>query len=164
MWRAGYRLLLWFAFPFVLARLWLRGRREPGYRQNITERFDYYPARPERPVIWLHAVSVGETRAAEPLLHALRETPGRSAAPHAQLHYCLTISAAIMTAREVGVAGHRMLLARMPLAGRMPTTPYFTASQVPARPDTLSKGSLSRCKARIFIQRRAAITHEIPGL
>jgi 3-deoxy-D-manno-octulosonic-acid transferase len=72
MWRAAYRLLLWFAFPFVLARLWWRGRYEPGYRQNIAERFGFYPARPARPVIWLHAVSMGETRAAEPLLHALR--------------------------------------------------------------------------------------------
>src|SRR6266566_7854786 len=72
MWRAAYRLLLWLAFPFVLARLWWRGRYEPGYRQNIAERFGFYPATPARPVIWLHAVSVGETRAAEPLLHALR--------------------------------------------------------------------------------------------
>src|SRR5437867_11554518 len=71
MWRAGYRLLLWLAFPFVLARLWWRGRHEPGYRQNIAERVGFYPTRPVRPVIWLHAVSVGETRAAEPLLHAL---------------------------------------------------------------------------------------------
>src|SRR5437660_1378598 len=72
MWRAGYRLLLWLAFPFVLARLWWRGRHEPGYRQNLAERFGFYPARAARPVIWLRAVSVGETRAAEPLLHALR--------------------------------------------------------------------------------------------
>src|SRR5712671_7838132 len=72
MWRAGYRLLLWLAFPFVLARLWWRGRHEPGYRHNIAERFGFYPTRPARPVIWLHAVSVGETRAAEPLLRALR--------------------------------------------------------------------------------------------
>jgi 3-deoxy-D-manno-octulosonic-acid transferase len=74
MWRAGYRLLLWLAFPFVLARLWWRGRHEPGYRQNIAERFGFYPTKPARPVIWLHAVSVGETRAAEPLLHALRSS------------------------------------------------------------------------------------------
>ena len=72
MWRAAYRLLLWLAFPLVLARLWWRGRHEPGYRQNIAERFGFYPTRPARPVIWLHAVSVGETRAAEPLLRALR--------------------------------------------------------------------------------------------
>jgi len=72
MWRAGYRLLLWLAFPLVLARLWWRGRHEPGYRLNIGERFGFYRAKPERPVIWLHAVSVGETRGAEPLLNALR--------------------------------------------------------------------------------------------
>lgn len=72
MWRAGYRLLLWFAFPFVLARLWWRGRHERGYRQNVAERFGFYPRSPARPVIWLHAVSVGETRAAEPLLRELR--------------------------------------------------------------------------------------------
>ena len=72
MWRAGYRLLLWLAFPLVLARLWWRGRHEPGYRRNIAERFGFYPTTPPRPVIWLHAVSVGETRAAEPLLLALR--------------------------------------------------------------------------------------------
>jgi 3-deoxy-D-manno-octulosonic-acid transferase len=72
MWRAGYRLLLWLAFPLVLARLWWRGRHEPGYRQNIAERFGFYATRPARPVIWLHAVSVGETRAAAPLLQGLR--------------------------------------------------------------------------------------------
>src|SRR6266704_402251 len=72
MWRVAYRLLLWLAFPFVLARVWWRGRHEPGYRHNPAERFGFYPTRPARPVIWLHAVSVGETRAAEPLLRALR--------------------------------------------------------------------------------------------
>src|SRR5258707_1980233 len=72
MWRAAYRLLLWLAFPWVLARLWWRGRHEPGYRQNIGERFGFYRAKHARRVIWLHAVSVGETRAAEPLLNALR--------------------------------------------------------------------------------------------
>jgi len=72
MWRAGYRLLLWLALPFVLARLWWRGRHEPGYRHNIAERFGFYSTTPARPVIWLHAVSMGETRAAEPLVHALR--------------------------------------------------------------------------------------------
>ena len=72
MWQLGYRLLLWLAFPWVLARLWWRGRAEPGYRQKIGERFGFYGAPPAKPVIWLHAVSVGETRAAEPLVRALR--------------------------------------------------------------------------------------------
>ncbi len=71
IWRLGYRLLLWLLFPWVLVHLWWRGRRQPGYREHVRERFGWYQARPGRPVIWMHAVSVGETRAAEPLLRAL---------------------------------------------------------------------------------------------
>jgi len=73
MWRAGYRLLLWLALPFVLLRLWWRGRQEPSYRESPGERFGFYRTVPKRPVIWLHAVSLGETRAAEPLLRALQQ-------------------------------------------------------------------------------------------
>ena len=73
MWRASYWLLLWFALPFVLARLWWRGRQEPRYREHPGERFGFYRAAPKKPVIWLHAVSLGETRAAEPLLRALQQ-------------------------------------------------------------------------------------------
>lgn len=72
MWRAGYRFLLWLALPWILARLWWRGRAEPGYRRHIGERFGFYGKPATRPVIWLHAVSVGEIRAAEPLLRALQ--------------------------------------------------------------------------------------------
>jgi len=71
IWRLAYRTLLWLSFPWALAHLWWRGRRQPGYREHISERFGWYQVRPARPVIWLHAVSVGETRAAEPLLRAL---------------------------------------------------------------------------------------------
>ena len=72
IWRIGYRLLLWLLFPWALIHLWWRGRRQPGYRAHIAERFGWYRnLAPKKPVIWLHAVSVGETRAAEPLLRAL---------------------------------------------------------------------------------------------
>lgn len=71
IWRLAYRLLLWLAFPWALLHLWWRGRRQPAYREHIAERFGWYPGQPGRPLIWLHAVSVGETRAAEPLLRAL---------------------------------------------------------------------------------------------
>lgn len=59
--------------PLVLWRLWWRGRREPGYRQHVGERLGYYGsfAVPAMPALWVHAVSVGETRAAEPLVVAL---------------------------------------------------------------------------------------------
>jgi 3-deoxy-D-manno-octulosonic-acid transferase len=73
MLRALYNLLLHAALPILPLRLWLRGRKEPGYRLHIGERFGRYQGRPERPVIWIHAVSLGETRAAQPLVRALGE-------------------------------------------------------------------------------------------
>lgn len=69
--RLLYSLAWWLALPLVLLRLWWRGRREPGYREHLGERFGFYRQRFEAPVIWVHAVSVGETRAAEPLINAL---------------------------------------------------------------------------------------------
>lgn len=71
MLRVVYNLILYAALPFIPLRLWWRGRREPGYRRHVAERFGRYPARPDRPLVWLHAVSVGETRAAQPLVRAL---------------------------------------------------------------------------------------------
>ena len=71
--RLLYTLAWWLALPLVLARLWLRGRQEPGYRQHWGERLGFYgrKAPASSMTIWLHAVSVGETRAAEPLVDAL---------------------------------------------------------------------------------------------
>lgn len=69
-----YSLAWRLALPLVLARLWWRGRREPGYRQFWNERLGIYgrrAANDEPLTIWVHAVSVGETRAAEPLVEAL---------------------------------------------------------------------------------------------
>ena len=53
----------------VLLRLWWRGRKDPGYRQAIAERFGFSQGIRPR-AIWVHAVSVGETRAAQPLIEA----------------------------------------------------------------------------------------------
>ena len=71
MLRQLYSLAWLLALPLVALRLWWRGRKEPGYRQHWRERFGMYAAAPGDSLIWLHAVSVGETRAAEPLLTAL---------------------------------------------------------------------------------------------
>ncbi|MBI2294722.1 MAG: lipid IV(A) 3-deoxy-D-manno-octulosonic acid transferase [Betaproteobacteria bacterium] len=73
MFRLAYNLLLHLALPFLPLRLWWRGRKEPGYRESLGERFGRYGPRPGRPLIWVHAVSLGETRAAQPLVRALRE-------------------------------------------------------------------------------------------
>jgi 3-deoxy-D-manno-octulosonic-acid transferase len=70
----AYRLLWWLLLPAaVLKALW-RSRREPLYREDFGQRFGVDRRAPDgRPTIWLHAVSVGETRAAAPLIAALLE-------------------------------------------------------------------------------------------
>lgn len=79
------------ALPAVFARFWWRGRHEPAYRQRWIQRLGYWKtlqatADPQAfnsphgkacPRVWLHAVSLGETRAAQPLVTALRQAlPG----------------------------------------------------------------------------------------
>jgi 3-deoxy-D-manno-octulosonic-acid transferase len=68
-WFACYQLGWHVLLPIVLLRLWWRGRKDPGYRQSIAERFGF-GLRIRPGAIWIHAVSVGETRAAQPLIEA----------------------------------------------------------------------------------------------
>jgi len=78
--RWAYSALLALGTPLIAFYLVLRGRRQPEYRHHWGERFGLaFPARPKLPLIWIHAVSVGETRAAEPLIAALRQAwPGHA--------------------------------------------------------------------------------------
>ena len=69
--RLPYTLLWILALPLVLLRLLWRARRQPAYLRHVGERFGRYRVRAPLAVIWVHAVSVGETRAAEPLVRAL---------------------------------------------------------------------------------------------
>ncbi|MES2105891.1 MAG: lipid IV(A) 3-deoxy-D-manno-octulosonic acid transferase [Pseudomonadota bacterium] len=69
--RLLYTLFWWLSLPIVLGRLWVRGRQEPGYRRHIGERLGFYRQQAGASIIWVHAVSAGETRAAEPLIRAL---------------------------------------------------------------------------------------------
>ena len=69
--RALWTLLLRLALPLVFVRLWWRGRREPGYRLAWRERLGFGAAS-EPGAAWVHAVSLGETRAAGALIDALR--------------------------------------------------------------------------------------------
>lgn len=66
-----YKLLLWLLLPLIPLRLLWRARKQPEYLQHVGERFGTYAIATDRPVIWLHAVSVGETRACAPLVDAL---------------------------------------------------------------------------------------------
>ncbi|MCW5626722.1 MAG: lipid IV(A) 3-deoxy-D-manno-octulosonic acid transferase [Burkholderiales bacterium] len=75
--RLAYSIALFIAVPFAWAHLVWRARRQPEYLQHVAERFGRYPAPAPRDAIWIHAVSVGETRAAEPLVAALSDAhPG----------------------------------------------------------------------------------------
>jgi 3-deoxy-D-manno-octulosonic-acid transferase len=70
--RFYYSVLLYLILPLVPLKLWWRGIKQPAYRQHWGERFGFYSTWESKPVIWLHCVSVGETRAAEPLINALQ--------------------------------------------------------------------------------------------
>lgn len=72
MLRALYSLLLFLAVPLILVRLLWRGIRQRGYWQNIAERWGRFSGDGHSGCIWVHAVSVGEMRAAQPLIKRLR--------------------------------------------------------------------------------------------
>jgi 3-deoxy-D-manno-octulosonic-acid transferase len=72
--RVLYSLGWLLATPLVVAYLLWRSRRQPEYRAHWAERFGLHPRRDDAaPLIWIHAVSVGETRAAQPLVTALAQ-------------------------------------------------------------------------------------------
>ena len=69
-----YALLMWLAQPFLRRKLARRSLQEPGYGEAIEERFGRYTQPTERTseLVWVHAVSLGETRTAAILFKALR--------------------------------------------------------------------------------------------
>jgi 3-deoxy-D-manno-octulosonic-acid transferase len=73
--RAAYSLLMRAVQPLLRHKLARRGRVEPGYRVAVEERFGRYELPPlpaDGHTLWVHAVSLGETRAAAVLLKELR--------------------------------------------------------------------------------------------
>jgi 3-deoxy-D-manno-octulosonic-acid transferase len=66
-----YSLFFCLAQPLVWLRLLWRIRRQPDSLRHFGERHGFFAGRPPRPLLWLHTVSLGETRAAEPLIDAL---------------------------------------------------------------------------------------------
>ena len=73
--RVARRLYSWLMAalqPAYVLRLWWRGRAEPMYRHAISERLGDYRGAPSAGWIWVHAVSLGETRAAAALIDELR--------------------------------------------------------------------------------------------
>jgi len=106
--RLVYTLLWWLLLPVLPLRLWWRGRREPGYRANVGERFGLYRgAAHATGALWIHAVSLGETRAIAPLIERLqREAPARP----------ILLTHMTATGREAGrtLFGDRVMQAWLP--------------------------------------------------
>ena len=106
--RLVYTLLWWLLLPVLPLRLWWRGRREPGYRANVGERFGFYRgAAHATGALWIHAVSLGETRAIAPLIERLqREAPARP----------ILLTHMTATGREAGrtLFGDRVMQAWLP--------------------------------------------------
>ncbi len=93
--RRVYSNLLRLFKPMYVLRLWWRGRAEPLYRHAIGERLGDYRGSLGQGALWVHAVSLGETRAAAALIHAMRRQ-------QPTLRLLLTHSTA--TGREAGQA------------------------------------------------------------
>jgi 3-deoxy-D-manno-octulosonic-acid transferase len=76
--RQLYSLALWLAQPLLKRKLLARAVQEPRYGQDMAQRFGYYETLAAAPgaagpgLVWLHAVSLGETRAAAVLVAGLR--------------------------------------------------------------------------------------------
>jgi len=105
--RFGYTLLLYALLPRALVHLLWRARRQRAYLDHLAERFGHYAVATEQPLIWVHAVSVGETRTAEPLIDSLqRNYP----------HHRILLTHMTPTGRATGTAlfGERVLRCYLP--------------------------------------------------
>jgi len=71
VWFAAYQLLWHLLLPLAFIRLAWRSRHAFSYLHHIPERLGFGYSKPvTKGVVWIHAVSVGETRAAQPLIEA----------------------------------------------------------------------------------------------
>lgn len=68
-----YTPLLYLLLPFVLLRLLWRRVKSPEYGRRWGERLGFFSGKPEPGGVWIHAVSVGEVQAIEPLVKHLRQ-------------------------------------------------------------------------------------------
>jgi 3-deoxy-D-manno-octulosonic-acid transferase len=80
--RFFYSLLVYFLLPFTIIKLIYRGFKQPDYLQHWAERYGFYSDSTKkvwakRKTLWIHAVSVGETKAAIPFIKLfLKKYPG----------------------------------------------------------------------------------------
>lgn len=69
-----YSVVFTCLLPYVFFRMWVRSLRVPAYRRRWLERLGHVPLPPLEDVIWVHAVSLGESIAAIPMIHRIRAT------------------------------------------------------------------------------------------
>lgn len=101
-----YSLCYRLALPFALLYLWWQTRRNGGDSRGWQQRLGLVPPTSE-PVIWVHAVSVGETIAAAPLVKALL-------ARRPDVPVLMTAMTATGAARARSLFGDRVLYAYSP--------------------------------------------------
>ena len=112
-----YRSVSTVALPLASLYLMWRSRRQPAYRDYWDERFAWgtYPLRTERPRVWIHAVSVGETNAAKPLLEAMLKSW-----PECDV----VLTHMTPTGREAGKRLVRLLPSSSPACSMFPRVPF----------------------------------------
>jgi 3-deoxy-D-manno-octulosonic-acid transferase len=66
-----YTALIYMVALLLPIKLLWRGLKQPEYRQHVAERYGFYTQKINAPLIWVHCVSVGETRATQPLIQVL---------------------------------------------------------------------------------------------
>lgn len=106
--RVLYSIVFILTIPFIMLRLLWRGSRAPAYFKRWAERFGLKNAPfSSKPVIWVHAVSVGEVEAARPLVDAIQ-----SGYPEHQI--LMTTMTPTGSARVLSLYGDRVLHCYLP--------------------------------------------------
>jgi 3-deoxy-D-manno-octulosonic-acid transferase len=103
-----YSVIFTLAIPFILLRLLWRGSRAPAYFKRWDERFGLKPApTSNKPVIWIHAVSMGEVEAARPLVDSMQSQ-------YPQHQILITTMTPTGSARVLSLYGEKVLHCYLP--------------------------------------------------